>query len=105
MLTTQEAAKYDEIRRAVMAELPPAKSNVVKEAIGKLRTIREQQGLSLADMQARTGMTRANLCRLENEGRNVTLRTLERYSSGLGCKVVVEVIPATVTKKKRKRTA
>ena len=101
-LTTEEAAKYDEIRKQVMAEFPPAESNVVKEAISKLRMIREEQGLSLADMQERTGMTRANLCRLESEVRNVTLRTLERYSRALGCKVAVEVIRPNTIKKKRR---
>ncbi len=104
-LTSAEAEKYDEIRRQVMAEFPPAKTNVVTQVIGKLRSIREEQGLSLADMQERTGMTRANLSRLENESRNVTLRTLQRYARGLGCRVVVDVVPAPAKKEKQRRPA
>ena len=55
--------------------------------------LRAESGLSLADMEERTGMTRANLCRLENEERNVLLRTLDRYARALGCRVQVDFVP------------
>ena len=79
-VTAEEAAEYQRVRQQVMEEIPPSGTNVVREAIEQLRQLREEQGVSLADMEERTGMTRANLCRLENEGRNVQLRTLERYA-------------------------
>jgi DNA-binding Xre family transcriptional regulator len=94
-LTPEEAANYKKIRRQVMEEIPPAKNNLVREAIGMLRDLREKKGLSLADMEEQTGMTRANLCRLENEGRNVQLRTLQRYARALGCRIEVHLVPAT----------
>jgi DNA-binding Xre family transcriptional regulator len=94
-LTVEEAAKYTKIRQQVMEEFPPAATNVVCEAIARLRQQREEQGLSLADMEARTGMTRANICRLENERRNVQLRTLERYARALGCRLEVNLVPAS----------
>jgi DNA-binding Xre family transcriptional regulator len=92
-LTAEEAANYDKVRRQVMEEFPPAATNLVRDAIGKLRKLREEKGLSLADLEEQTGMTRANLCRLENEGRNVQLRTLERYARALGCRIEVHLVP------------
>ena len=49
----------------------PSLRDIVRQVIAELRQAREVQGLSLTDMEERTGMTRANLCRLENEGRNI----------------------------------
>jgi DNA-binding Xre family transcriptional regulator len=96
-LTAEEAAHYNKIRQQVMEELPPATTNVVRDVIGKLRQLREEQGFSLADMEEKTGMTRANLCRLENEGRNVQLRTLERYARALGCRLEIQLTPVAAT--------
>ena len=96
-LTAEEAADYGKIRRQVMEEIPPATTNVVRQVIAKLRQLREEQGLSLTDMEERTGMTRANLCRLENEGRNIQLRTVERYARALGCRVEVQLVPVAST--------
>lgn len=100
-LTPEEAAEYQEVRRKVMEEIPPATTSVVQEAVGQLRAERERQGLSLADVAQRTGMTRENICRLESEKRNVTLRTLQRYARGLGCNIVIglEAVKAKVEKR------
>jgi transcriptional regulator with XRE-family HTH domain len=92
-----EAARYSTIRRQVAEEIPPATNNLVRQVIAQLRQVREEQGLSLSDMEQRTGMTRANLCRLENEGRNVQLRTVERYARALGCRVEVRLVRAATT--------
>ncbi len=92
-LTAEEAAHYGKIRQQEMGEIPPARTNLVRETIVKLRQFREERGLSLADMEEQTGMTRANLCRLENEGRNVQLRTLERYARALGCRIEIGLVP------------
>jgi DNA-binding Xre family transcriptional regulator len=101
-LTKAEAAKYRKIRRLVEAEFPPAKPDAMKVAIAKLRAMREAKGLSLADLAARTGMTRGNIARLESQ-KNATLRTLERYAEGLGC--VLEIGFSTADVKSRKKTA
>jgi ribosome-binding protein aMBF1 (putative translation factor) len=100
-LTAQEAAEYREVRRRVMEEIPPAATNVVQQAVTQLRAERERLGLSLADVAQRTGMTRENICRLESEERNVTLRTLQRYARGLGCNIVIGLEPAKGKAKKR----
>jgi hypothetical protein len=60
-LKAEEAAHYAKIPQQVMEEIPPATSNVVRQVIAKLRQAREEKGLSLADMEGRAGMTRANL--------------------------------------------
>lgn len=91
-LTKEEAARNDKVRQQVMAEIPPARASIVLETVSKLRQLREELGLSLADMEQRTGMTRANLCRLENESRNVQVRTLERYARALGCRVEINLV-------------
>jgi DNA-binding Xre family transcriptional regulator len=92
-LTAEEAAKYAQVRRQIIEEIPPSTTNMVRHVISQLRQLREEQRLSLADMEKRTGMTRANICRLENEGRNVQLRTVERYARALGCRVEIQVVP------------
>ncbi len=57
----------------------------VDEAIGRLRSERERLGLSLADVEARCGLRRSVLSRLENDKTvNPTLLTLQRYAAALG---------------------
>lgn len=98
-LTPEEAAEYAAIRQQTMEEFPPATTNLVREVIGKLRQLREELGLSLADMEAQSGMTHANLCQFENEERNVQLRTLERYARALGCRLEIQLVPVAATTK------
>jgi DNA-binding phage protein len=55
-----------------------------------LKAERELQGLSLADMQRRTGIDRAVLCRLENlVDANPTVATLERIAHAMGKRLIV----------------
>jgi ribosome-binding protein aMBF1 (putative translation factor) len=55
-----------------------------------LKAERENQGLSLADMQSKTGISRAALCRLENlVEANPTISTLKRIADALGKKLIV----------------
>jgi DNA-binding Xre family transcriptional regulator len=67
---------------------PVSASRVI---LAKLRSQRELKGLSLADVAERTGMARSNLCRLEHNGENVKLETLQRYAAALGCELIVEI--------------
>ena len=61
-------------------------------AVDRLRAVmqllhaeRTRQGLSLADMQARTGIARSALSRLETDAdANPTLTTITRYAEALG---------------------
>ena len=53
----------------------------VTEAVAALRAERERLGLSLADIEERSGIRRSALPRLENDANaNPTLLTLERYA-------------------------
>lgn len=65
----------------------------LSEAVGLLKSIREEQGVSLSVMEERTGMTRGNLSRLENmEGPNPTIGTLDRYARALGRTIEISVV-------------
>jgi len=60
-----------------------------------LRQVREQSGLSLADMTKLTGMDRSALSKLETGQRaNPTLETLVRYAEAVGKKLVVSLADA-----------
>jgi DNA-binding phage protein len=102
-LTSEEQTHVDEARRLTDAEAPEirrkakqlkAKSDVARatlqDALRLLRAERVRQGLSLADIQDRTGIERPNLSRLENEdSSNPTVATLTRYAEALGKRLVI----------------
>jgi len=55
-----------------------------------LRAERQEQGLSLADLHEKTGISRAAICRLENlVDANPTVATLDRMAAALGKKLVI----------------
>ena len=57
----------------------------LREVMQLLRAERTQQGLSLADVQASTGIPRSALSRLETDpDANPTLATITRYAEALG---------------------
>ncbi|SRR6266852_7860622 len=57
----------------------------LRDVMQLLRAERARQGLSLADIQARTGIARSALSRLETESdANPTLTTVTRYAEALG---------------------
>lgn len=57
----------------------------LREVMQLLRAERMRQGLSLADMQSRTGIPRSALSRLETDPEaNPTLATITRYAEALG---------------------
>lgn len=91
--TPAERRRHGLIRRETDNEFeerrkPVSASRVI---LAKLRSQRELQGLSLADVARRTGMTRSNLCRLEQNGENVKLETLDRYAAAIGCELFLEI--------------
>lgn len=62
-------------------------------AIAALKSAREEQGLSLADVSARAGIAKPNLSDLETgKNPNPTLRTLECYAQAVGRKFVLGLI-------------
>ncbi len=101
--TEEERARHAKIREQISDELPDIRRRAkqrlallkregtpLRQVLAALRAERERQGLSLADMQERTGIDRAALSRLENnEDANPTLTTLERYAEAVGRQMVV----------------
>ena len=99
-LTPAEADKYRRIRVEIEAE-KPAISKMAKASrrrrqwiaslVADLKTQRDVQGLSLADLKERTGMDRAALSKLENGfPENPSIETLIRYAEAVGCRLVVQ---------------
>ena len=67
----------------------------LRKTFAALKSLREQQGLSITDMAERTGMDRAMISRLENgQIDNPTLATVGRYAKALGKRVVVNFVNA-----------
>lgn len=98
-LTAEEAAKYRRIREQVEAEKPEmtarirreiAEARRLAEVFQELKKIREAQGLTLAEVQDRTGIDRSTLSKLETgERENYTLETILRYADAVGKQVLV----------------
>ena len=101
--TDEERKRHAKIREQIADELPDIKRRArerlallkkegtpLRQVLAALRAERERQGLSLADINERTGIDRAALSRLENnEEANPTLTTLERYAEAVGKQMVV----------------
>ena len=99
-LTDEEADRYQRIRQQVSAELPDIRRRaraakpriMLKHVLKKLREERQRQGLSLADLNARSGIDRGTLSKLENDDDpNVTMNTLMRYAQAVGKVIFVEL--------------
>ena len=101
--TDEERQRHAQAREQVAAELPDIRRRAqerlallkkegtpLRQVLAALRAERERQGLSLADINERTGIDRAALSRLENSvDANPTLATLERYAEAIGKQMVV----------------
>ena len=80
-----EARRHKAAHDAVAADL--------RKAFELLKAERLSQGLSLADMRARTGIGRSAISRLENDPEaNPTIATLTRYADALGKRVTIALI-------------
>lgn len=100
-LTDEEGAKYARIRAQIEQEKPEilarhrqrqAVLNEVQSTISGLREVRQQQGLSLSDIEERTGLDRASLSRLETGKQvNPTVATLIRYAQAVGKRIVIRL--------------
>jgi transcriptional regulator with XRE-family HTH domain len=66
--------------------------------------MREAKGVTLTELAARIGITRGNIARLESQ-KNATLRTLERYTGGLGCVMEIGFTSAEVKRRKKASAA
>jgi transcriptional regulator with XRE-family HTH domain len=86
-----ESEKEEILAKARRIKTARNRVNVaVREAMKALKRERQAQGLSLSDVEKRTGIGRAALSRLENETElNPTVVTLTRYAEALGKEVVL----------------
>lgn len=109
-LTPEEAARYKELREAADAEIPqvrgertalaePTGPNSLEDLLDlrkvfrSLREERVRQGLSLGELEERTGISRSRLSKLERcEDLNPTIGTITRYARALGKRVAVTLI-------------
>jgi DNA-binding phage protein len=94
----QARAETEAIRDEILAEGRVRKKALetsraqVRHTVEALRAERERLGLSLADVESRSGLKRSALSRLENDPTaNPTLLTLQRYASAIGMRVVAEL--------------
>jgi ribosome-binding protein aMBF1 (putative translation factor) len=72
---------------------PLPKSATLAEAMSLLMEARISSGLSLADINERTGMDRSMLSKLERrEDANPTIETLNRIADAMGKKLVVSLV-------------
>lgn len=79
--------------RTMIRRIDESRREAALALIEALKVAREEAGLSLADLQERTGIARSNLSRIENQkGSNPTLATLERYAAAVGCRIEVRVV-------------
>lgn len=104
-LTAEQRRQYKTLAREIDAEEGPAirekaraykrESLRLREVFRELTAERERQGVSLAELSARSGIDKARLSRLENaEHPNVTIDTIERYAAALGKRIVIALADA-----------
>lgn len=88
-ILTEEKAELSAIARKVQRQYEAAQVELARTA-ELLKREREGQGLSLADMQQRSGLGRAAICRLENlVDSNPAIGTLDRIAEALGKRLVI----------------
>jgi DNA-binding Xre family transcriptional regulator len=99
-LTDEEKTEYRAVRRQVADEMPEIRQRgkaakqriLLRHALKALKEERQRQGISLADLNRRTGIDRGSLSKLENDpAPNVTINTLLRYAEALGKTIAVQL--------------
>jgi DNA-binding XRE family transcriptional regulator len=70
--------------------IPLGSYHAFMQSVHRLKECRERQGLSLADVEARSGLTRSAISKLENgQNPNPTMITVMRYAAALGKSVAL----------------
>ncbi len=65
----------------------------IADLITRLRCIRQASGVSLNELETRTGISKSSLSRLENSvAPNPTLLTLQRYAAAVGVTLKHDVV-------------
>lgn len=55
---------------------------------------RNEKGLTQKELSQITGITQADISKLENGNANPSIKTLERLAAGLGKRLKIELVPA-----------
>ena len=83
---------------AAARESKAAYDAIAPELLKLLKAERQTQGLSLAEMESRSGLAKSKLSHLEDDPEsNPTLSTLRRYATALGKKLSVRLIDQVAT--------
>jgi DNA-binding XRE family transcriptional regulator len=99
--TPAEKSRIDKLRAEAEKDRPEIEEFLralnlahknAKNVIGQLKAERERQGLSLSEVQDRTGIARTAISAIENaDAPNPTIKTLQRYALALGLKLELSV--------------
>lgn len=93
------AAKDENIAaaRSIAGRLKAERTAIV-ELVSRLRDARQKAGVSLKELEARTGISKSSLSRLENSiGPNPTLLTMHRYAAALGVAIEHRLVDPSST--------
>lgn len=85
----QELLKNPEVKAEYDALAPEF------DIIQALIDARKQQNITQKELSERTGITQADISRIENGTRNPSLAMLKRLAKGIGMQLKVEFIPQT----------
>ena len=85
----QELLNDPEVRREYDALEP--EFDIIRAMI----QARKQQNMTQGELSRRTGITQADISRIENGTRNPSLNMLKRLAEGLGMRLKVEFLPKT----------
>ncbi|HCV55956.1 MAG: helix-turn-helix transcriptional regulator [Galactobacillus timonensis] len=68
------------------------------DIISAMIEARNSEGLTQKELSQRTGITQADISRIENGTRNPSLEMLKRLAKGLGMRLKVEFVPESKVK-------
>ena len=104
-LTPQEAARYRQLRAEIEREKPAIDAQIRAElaeqrewaaVFVELKRVRQSLGLSLEDIEARTGIDRSTLAKLETGQRaNFTFDIVRKYAQAVGKRALVTIADVT----------
>ena len=88
-----EALKNDPELKAAYEALAP-EYNIIQAMIDA----RKEQNLTQKELSERTGITQADISRIENGTRNPSINMVQRLADGLGMRLVLQFVPKAETK-------
>lgn len=90
-------SSYDEFKKELLEDLEvKAEYDALApefDVIQALIDVRKQQNITQKELSERTGITQADISRIENGTRNPSLAMLKRLAKGIGMQLKVEFIP------------